>query len=157
MKTNDLIYTSKLCHGQLLNALSQYVRENGEEMSKYFYDEFGMDEEDEEGVKIVRVLDLSRIGCFFSRQSRINDEGLRDIYRNSAGSVIFDKIEISFVFSAFWALYIVEENGEQRLKYYRFYNDGVCYQEDCEPDHDYATHLSVPDLYHIYWAIIDAD
>lgn len=157
MKTNDLIDVARSCQKQLLGALAEYVREHGEEMSDYFYDEFGMNEEDEEGVKIVRVLDLSRIGCFFARQITVNDERLRDIYRNSGDSEIFNKIEVSFVFSAFWALYIVNEGGEERLKYYAFHNNGVCYQEDCEPDHDYAIHLSISELHHIYWAIIKAE
>jgi hypothetical protein len=122
-------------------------------MNEYFYNEFGMYDEDEEGVKIIRVLDLSQIGCFFARQFKVNDDELRDICRDDHGFEIFDKIERAFTYSTIWALYVVEGHGMQSLKYYRFYNDGVCYQEDSEPDHDYATNLSLTDLHHIYWAI----
>jgi len=131
----------------LIESLTEFVRKNGEEMSEYYYNEFGMEEEDEEGVKITHVLNTSETGCFFARQLNANDETLGDIGRNDEGFEIFDKLENSFHYATYWALYIVREaDGTENLKYYCFYNDGVCYQEDSEPDHNYVFWLTLEDI-----------
>lgn len=155
MDIKDLILKARDAQEMLVNALTEYVRDNGEEMSDYYYNEFGMYEEDEEGVKITHVLDTSDIGCFFARQFEVNDEKLKDIERNDEGFEIFDKLENSFHYATYWAFYIVKDSdGNETLKYYCFYNNGVCYQEDSEPDHDNVESLSLDELRYIIEAII---
>ena len=156
MDIKDLVTVARKCQEQLIKALTEYVREHGEEMSDYFYNEFGMYEEDEDGVKITHVLDTSEIGCAFARQFKVNDETLSDIGRHDEGFEIFDKLEKSFHYATYWAFYIVKDaDGNENLKYYCFYNDGVCYQEDSDPDHDYVERLSLDELHYIIAAIIE--
>lgn len=158
MEIKDLIMVARNCQEQLINALTEYVREHGEEMSDYFYNEFGMYEEDEEGVKITHVLDTSDIGCSFARQFNVNDDNLKDIDRRDEGFEIFDKLEESFHYATYLAFYIVKDaDGNEDLKYYCFYNDGVCYQEDSEPDHNSVESLSLDELRYIYEAIIKSE
>lgn len=155
MEIKDLILVSRNAQEMLLNALTEYVRENGEEMCDYYYNEFGMYEEDEEGVKIIKVLDTSEKGCAFSKQFKVNDENLKDMSRHDDEFEIYDKLTDSFNYSTYWAFYIVQEaDGTERLKYYKFYNDGVQYEDDSEPDHDYADSLGLEDLHYIIEAII---
>ena len=155
MKKKGLLNAKKKAEEVLTNALMEYVRENGEEMCDYFYNEFGMEEEDEEGVKITKVLNTSQYGCFFSCQFDENDDSLNNISRDDEGFEIFDKVENSFGFSTYWAFYIVQDaEGNERLKYYRFYNNGVCYQDDSEPDHDYVERFSLAELNYIINVIV---
>ena len=158
MDIKDLIMVARNCKEQLIKALTEYVREHGEEMSDYFYNEFGLYEEDEDGVEITHVLNTSEMGCFFARQFNVNDETLEDIGRHDEGFEIFDKLEKSFHYATYWAFYIVKDAyGNENLKYYCFYNDGVCYQEDSEPDHDSVESLSLDELRYIYEAIIKSE
>ena len=42
---------------------------------------------------------------------------------------------------------MVEEDGKLYLKYYLFYNEGMEYDSDIsDPDHDYASNLSLQEL-----------
>ena len=154
MDIKDLISASSNAEQIIINALTEYVREHGDEMSDYYYNEFGLYEEDEDEVKIVKVLDTSMTGCFFAKQFEVNDDSLKDIDRNGYGYEIFDKLHNSFGYATYWAFYIVNENGNERLKYYQFFNDGVCYEEDSEPDHDYVDTLSLAELHYIIEAIV---
>ncbi len=157
MDIKDLILVARECQERLIKALTEYVREHGEEMSDYYYNEFGMEEEDEEGVKIVKVLNTSEMGCFFSTQFKVNDESLKDIGRHDEGFEIYDKLTDSFHYATYWAFYIVRDSlGREDLKYYKFYNDGVCYDDDSDPDHDFVETLGLEDLHYIYEAIIKA-
>lgn len=140
----------------LIESLTDYVRRNGDEMSDYYYNEFGIYDEDEDGVKIEKILDTSEMGCFFARQYNVNDESLIGILRHDEGFEIFDKLENSFHFATYWAFYIVRDaEGDERLKYYRFYNSGASYMDDSEPDHDYVDNLRLDDLALICDAIIN--
>ena len=144
MDKKDLILVSRNAHEMLVNALMEYVRDNGEEMNEYFYNELGMDEEDEEGVKIVKVLDVSNPGCYFACQHSVNFDP-----KNSC-------IEHGFYHYAVWSLYIVRDaDGKENLKYYMFVSNGTEYEEDSEPDHDYVEGLSLADLRYIYEAVIN--
>ncbi len=140
----------------LIESLTDYVRRNGDEMSDYYYNEFGINDEDEDGIKVIKVLDTSEVGCFFARQFLVGDETLRDINRNDDGYEIFDKLENSFYYATYWAFYIVtDSNGNECLKFYCFYNDGVCYQEDSDPLHERVDKLSLDEIAFICDAIIN--
>ena len=66
-----------------------------------------------------------------------------------------DKLYENVVYSAYQCLYIVvDENGVEQLKYYRFTNGGVKFDDDqSEPDHDYVSKLSLLDLNYIITGI----
>ena len=54
---------------------------------------------------------------------------------------------INWLTVAYWGLYVVDRGGKLYLKYYLFYNEGMEYDSDIsEPDHDYASNLSLQEL-----------
>lgn len=144
---NEIIETSTECQNMIEDRLTVIVKAIGEDFSEaicgkgetafnYYREEFGMDEEDEDGVKITKVLNFfDNGGCVFTT-SIINSE--------------------EFTTSAFYALYIVETETEEQLKYYRFYNDDTKYDiETSEPDHDYVSQLNLSELMYLMQAILD--
>lgn len=132
----------------LIDYLTDYVRKNGDEMSDYFYNEFGINDEEEEGVKVIKVLETSEIGVSFARQFNAN-KCAENIDRDDLGFEVFDKLENTFHYATYWAFYIVKNGDDEYLKYYCFYNDGVCYQEDSEPDHGFVVNLTLEDIANI--------
>ena len=148
----SLMLVESAAKEMLVKALTDYVRENGEEMCEYFYNEYGMYEEDD-GEKIVSVLNTAQYGCFFPFLYEVNEERLVGFDNNDKYEMI-DLLDHSFGFSTYWAFYIVrDKDGNEGLKYYRFYNSGVCYNDDSEPDHDYVDGMSLAELHYIFEAI----
>lgn len=152
MNTKNIAALEESCHWMLIQGIMECVRENGEEMSDYFYNEYGMYEEDEEDVKIVKVLDVSDPGCFFSKQIDVNDD---DVRRLAESDGIEEAADSCFSHYSIWALYIVREaDGSERLKYYMFVNGGINFDMDeSQPDHDYVDTLTLADLYYIIEAL----
>lgn len=146
----NLILAETKAKEMLVKELMEYVRNMGEIMNERFYNEFGMVEEDIPGLKIIKVLDTSKTGCFFSHQLTVNDNNLND------GSEIIDNLEESFEYTTFWAFYIVNVCGYDKLYYYGFYNNGIRYQDNSEPIHDYVLNLSLAEIAYIFEAIINA-
>ena len=154
MEKADLILTEDKVRIMLVDTLMEYVRDNGKEMSEYFYNELGMDEEDEEGVKIVKVLDVSNPGCYFACQDKVSDERLEDLFSIDRMFMV-KRLSDGFHHYSIWSLYIVREaDGTERLKYYMFHSDGIEYEDDSEPDHDYVSSLTIADLHYVYEAVI---
>lgn len=136
----------------IVDALTEYVRENGEPMSEYFYNEFGMYEE-EDGDKIVAVLDFfNNKGCVIVEQFVRNVPELCDIDEATP-----EIIENSFCTNAFYALYLVQkEDGTEALRYYCLFSNGIGYNDDIsEPDHGDADDLSIAVLEDICKTIIE--
>lgn len=133
----------------LLNAITEFVRQNGEDMNEYFYNEFGINEEDY-GEKVLKVLNVSNPGCYFATQDEVNADYIKKaIDRSDYGLAAYR----GFEHHAIWALYIVKEtDGKEYLKYYEFYNSGIAYDDSSEPDHSYAKDLDIAKL----WYIIEA-
>lgn len=156
MNKNNLLRAESKAKKQLVKAIMKYVRENGEEMSEYFYNEFGMNEEDD-GEKIIKVLDVSGPGCCFSCQNKANDSMEIDLHNmRHTPSFIYWHLNRMFYHCAIWAFYIVKDTeGKERLKYYMFHNEGTQYEEDSEPDHDYVDNLGLQDLHYIIEAITE--
>ncbi len=147
VKLNDALFSAKM---HVINALTEYVRKNGEKMSEYFYDEYGIEEEDN-GDKIVSVLDFyNSNGCYFAEQVCVNVPELADI--EETDDYILQEY---FCSHAFYCLYLVKEkNGSEQLKYYCLFNSGVVYNSDeSDPDHGYVAGLSMASLENICNAI----
>lgn len=106
---------------RIVDAMMNYVLEVGEDFSDYHRDEFGIDEEDDEDVKVLKVLDIfNNGGCYFP----VTDSCQVD---ENSGWYSY----------AFHCLYVVEQDGERFLKYYMLWNGGKEYDSDVsEPDHD---------------------
>ena len=152
MNKNVLSLAENAAKEMLAIALKEYVKKHGIEMNSYFYNEYGMYEEDD-GEKIVSVLDTAHYGCHFCRQFKVNDDSTSEL-KNLNDFEVYDMLEDAFTWQSYWAFYIVrDKDGNERLKYYRFYNNGICYDEDAEPDHDYVDGMSLADLHYIFEAI----
>lgn len=153
MEIKDLIMTARQAQEMMVGALMEYVREHGDDMNDYYYNELGINEEDEEGVKVVKVLDVSDPGCAFAIQEQVNDDSMRMYWEDGSYS---EAAWCCFHHHAFWAFYIVREaDGEETLKYYQFHNQGLVYDDtESEPDHDNVEYLSLAQLRYIFEAII---
>ena len=116
----------------ILGLMTSLFGQDFHESEDYYRNEFGLDEEEmEEDTKILCVLDFFNAGgCYFP----------------VTGSFQVDS-ESEWVTKAFYCLYVVEERGDRRLKYYAFENDGMEYDEDeSEPDHGYVECLTLQEL-----------
>ena len=137
MNTNDLKFMRQHCIDLLVASLMNFVLSHGEEISDYYRDEHGIEDEDGE---VIKVLDLACEGCHFAVPIKYRAEN-EDDYQHHA----------------FWTLYVVdEENDGLTLKYYQFSNPGLTYDDDeSVPDHDYASSLSLAELEFIYSHVMD--
>lgn len=115
--------------GIIYDALLNYVKVYGlpfSENPRYYINEFGL----EEG-NIGNVLEIS---CSYVCS--------------------LDAKEEDFEYNSILLLYVVEENGQETLKYYGFYNGGCSLDEDgCEPIHDSVFKMKLDELYHLYSSI----
>lgn len=136
----------------ITQALLDYVMEKGADFHEcydYYRNDFGIDEEeyDEEGTEVLKILNMfDNNGCHFpySHSYTMDDAELSD------------KDEWKSV--AFWALYVVREDEELRLKYYALENDGKYYDSDeSEPDHAYVNGLSLQELEKLAYFVFDYD
>ena len=134
----DINRKSNEAFDMLLDAITKFVRANGGEMNDYYRNEFGLDVEDKDSERVICVLDVSCPGCSYAVQDEVNDDS-----------------DSPFTHHSIWALYIVRDNetGEEKLKFYEFYNSGTTYDDDSEPDHDYVCNLTLADLWYIIQAI----
>ena len=119
-------YAIGMAKERIVWAIKDYVMKAGDEISDYHRTEFGLDEEENEGIKILKVLNIfDNGGCCFpwTEQHQVDN-----------GS--------SWYTYAFHCLYVVEENGIQGLKCYMLWNEGSEYDEnESEPDHDFVDSL----------------
>ena len=140
------------CRLQLLFALEKFVRDNGREMSDYYRNEHGIDE-DYYGYDVVKILDTAEFGCCFPLPLMVNDDALS----NGDENPTLKGVDDSFNYYAYWSFYIAKDRdtGIERLMYYKFWNSGLMWSDEgSEPDHDYADDLSLAQLDYIYTAII---
>ncbi len=154
MKKSNLILAGRDAQELLVETLTDYVRENGEEMNDYFLNEFGLDGEIEDELEILKILDLSKKGCYYASQNNINDDNLSN-FHYPCGTETQMKLMKGFHHYSFWALYLVRDtNGKEYLKYYMFFSEGVEFSDDAEADHDDVQTLGLIDLRNIIEAII---
>ena len=140
------------CQGLIVNAILGFVRDNGEEVTEYEINEFGLDEERMGEGSITKVYNFfDNGGCFFYEPSGVNDETLNDVNENN----FYEKTYNSTTHTAYQCLYIVVgEDGSECLKYYRFTNGGLNFDSDqAEPDHGKVENLNLLDLHYIIRAI----
>jgi len=152
MDSKLLLRTRTNYRDMLVNAILEFVRENGEECTDYEINEFGLNEGREGEKNITKVLNFfDNGGCFFFEPAGFNDDTCEDLDEENFN----DKLYEGVTYTAYQCLYIVvDKNGKESLKYYRFTNGGVKFDDDqAEPDHDFASKLSLTDLDNIISAI----
>lgn len=163
MDIQQLTGLQESCRRRLENALLQFVKEHGVDLTSYEINEFGLDEGREGEDNITKVWNFfDNDGCYYIH-TQINKEfDIQDIRNKHQGDdswetddAIDEEIYNFFDYSAFQCLYIVvDDDGNERLKYYRFSNGGCAFDDDqAEPDHDYVSKLSLVDLSYIIAAI----
>lgn len=136
----------------IINAILQYVKEHGKDVTSSDIDEFGLEDNLKKGCTITKIFDFyNNDGCFYSSSSRVNDDLLDKIDDDSWNDLLYDRMD----YTAIQCLYIVvDSNGCEHLNCYQFYNGGVKFDDDqAEPDHNDAMHLSLIDLGYILTAI----
>lgn len=140
MEVKQLLKTRDNYCKMLENAILEFVRENGEEATDSTI--FNFDLEDEgEITKIWNFYDNG--GCWFFEPTKLNSNEFDDMDDENYSDVLYDSVD----FSAYLCLYIVVEDGCEKLKYYRFVNGGVVFDEDqADPQHGYVNELSLSDL-----------
>lgn len=152
MDAKQLLSAREAVRTIMEQALYLFVNEKGHKPAGYEIDEFGLDEgrDGEESItKIYNLLDNG--GCYFYEPSAFNDDTLNGINEEN----FHEKTYEGTTHTAYQCLYIVvDANGKESLKYYRFTNGGLNFDEDqAEPDHDYAAKLPLLDLDYIVTAI----
>lgn len=152
MDIQQLTGLQESCRRRLENALLQFVKEHGVDLTSYEINEFGLDEGREGEDNITKVWNFfDNGGCYFNEDDGFNSNTLEDIDDENW----YDKLYEGMTHTAYQCLYIVVDgNGYERLKYYRFTNGGCVFDGDqAEPDHDYVSKLSLVDLNYIIGAI----
>lgn len=170
MDIQQLTGLQESCKRRLENALLEFVKENGTDCGEYEINEFGLDEGREGEGNITKVWNFfDNDGCYYIH-TQINKEfDIQDIRNKHQGDdswetdddswetddAIDEEIYNFFDYSAFQCLYIVvDDDGNERLKYYSFSNGGCSFDDDqAEPDHDYVSKLSLVDLCFLIEAI----
>lgn len=150
MNLQKLLQTEADCRIILEKTILQFVREYGDDATDREINEFGLDEEREGDItKLWNFFDNG--GCCFNVDDNINSEKLNDI----DGKNWHDRLCEGMTHTAYQCLYIVvDKEGAEHLKYYRFYNGGVAFDEvNAEPDHDHVSKLPLVDLSYIIEAI----
>lgn len=158
-----LLHTRSICFDMLEKALLEFVKENGEDCGEYEINEFGLDEGREGEGTITKVWNFFDNGGCYYIHTEINKEfdiqDIRNKHQDDNSWEIDDAIDVAidntFDYSAYQCIYIVvDENRNERLKYYRFTNGGCKFDDDhSEPDHDYVSKLSLVDLCFLVEAI----
>lgn len=152
MDIQQLTGFQESCRRRLENAILQFVKEHGEDLTSYEINEFGLDEDREGEGTITKVWNFfDNGGCYFNEDDGLNSNTLEDIDDENW----YDKLYEGMTHTAYQCLYIVvDDDGNERLKYYRFSNGGCNFDDDqAEPDHDYVSKLSLVDLSYIIAAI----
>jgi len=141
---------------QLVEVLTEYVREHGEEPTDYDINEFGLTEQDDGEGEITHVLNLfDNGGCYFAVQNRVNDDDIKLDNIEGIASAYRETYDV-FTHYAFQCLYIVkDDDGDETLKYYAFENGSIVWDDDdSEPDHDRVISLDLEVLTNLFAGII---
>lgn len=152
MNVKDLISMNNAATDIIVNAIKQYVMENGEEPTWYENHQFGLDDENDDEHVVIKVLNFfDNGGCYFFEPDSLNSDVCEDINDENWS----DRLYQAVTHTSYQCLYIVETvEGDYELKYYRFTNGGINWDDDqSEPDHGYVANLNLLDLHYLISAI----
>lgn len=152
MNKQELMNSMEACKASLVERLMEYVRDCGEDVTNHDREQFGLDCDEDENHIITRVLNLyDNGGCYFFQPDKVCDDSLRNMTDDDWSEQLY----CHAVHTAYQCLYIVvNERGEEQLRYYRFTNGGLTWDDDqSEPDHGSAMMLPLLDLDYLLQAI----
>lgn len=146
MKTEHFFDLCANCKSVLTEALLEFVRENGEDVTQYEINEFGLeDDEDYHVTKVYNFFDNG--GCYFNvarnKFQSIKPEDYKTV------DEVFEKLDDEYLHNAFQCLYIEVDNetGHETLKYYNLWNTGVYFSDEMsEPEHGDVYELNLSEL-----------
>ena len=140
-RVKELLDIEYNCKTILVNKLKEFVRINGEDITDYDRDVFGIDEDEEEGVTITKVYNFyDNGGCYFPTTNSV----LPDIKIDcDTADELREELNVNFTHWAFQCLYLeVDKEHGEHLKYYTLFNDGIDFKDGLsEPDHEYVQNL----------------
>lgn len=113
---------------ELLSALTRYVKEHGVDINNDLRDKFGIDDDE----NVTKILDVSDSGCYYIMPNYYHNDMLDNICKDNYKDLLRD----GFTFISLWALYVVVDDGVERLEAYWFYNSGIKFdEEEAESEH----------------------
>ena len=140
-RVKELLDTEYLVKSVLVNKLKEFVRINGDDFTDYDRDNFGIDEDEEDGISVTKVYNFfDNGGCYFPVLRHVLPDIKTDCQTTDE---LLEVCNEHFDYYAFQCLYleVSEEHGEH-LKYYTLYNDGIDFKDGLsEPDHEYVQNL----------------
>lgn len=155
MDIQSLSQTKETCRRLLAQAITDFVSDNGNDIEEYEKDAFGLGETSDEKCirKIVNFYEKG--GCSFFEPSG----ALPSILYGMDGENYYDKLYTGVTHTNYTCLYIVvDEKGMERLKYHRFVNGGINYDEDqAEEEHGYVVDLPLLDIYYLFYTLWSKD
>lgn len=155
MDIQSLIQTKETCRKLLAAALTDFVSDNGQDIEQHEKDDFCLGEFDDEKniTKIVNFYEKN--GCSFFEPDGRNSTALEGMDENN----YYDKLYGGVTHTTYTCLYIVvDEKGREWLKYHRFVNGGINFDEEqAEEEHGYVVNLPLLDIKYLFQAIWDND
>lgn len=152
MEKRNLMQACESLKYDIIRKLKRFVRDNGEEVTSYHRNEFGLDVDEDDGHIITKVLNFyDNGGCHFFEPDSVNNDGLKSMTPENYNDLLYENT----VYTSYQCLYIVEDFlGIESLHYYRFTNGGLMWDDDqAEPDHGDCISLTFHDLHYILEAI----
>ena len=148
MNKEKLMELRERAEMDLVLSLKEFVRSHGVDCTDYERNVFGLDIDEEDGSRVTKVLNFyDNEGCYFFEPDKVNDDGLKGMNDEN----YYDRLYENVVYTAYQCLFIVvDKDGNETLKYYRFTNGGVMFDDvQAEPDHGNCMRLTLHDLHYI--------
>jgi hypothetical protein len=152
MNKKELIGLSEWLKTDLILSLKKFVMEHGTDCTDYERNKFGLDVEEQNGLRVTKVLNFyDKCGCYFFEPDMVNDDSLQDAGDKNLREALYEHV----VYTAYQCLYIVVDvGGNDSLHYYRFTNGGVKWDDDqAEPDHGDCSTITLLDLHYLLQTI----
>lgn len=143
-----LINSQNAAKRNIVRQMLEYVQEKGEPLNQIHCEVFGLTDDEQHGYEITKVLSFyDQEGCSFSECNKINTA----IPAMKSGRVDEDCIYEQMTHTSYQCLYVLRsQDGIEQLKYYRFINGGIAFDEDqAEAEFGLVSGLSLLDIHYI--------
>lgn len=143
-----LINSQNAAKRNIVRQMLGYVQEKGEPLSQRHCEVFGLIDEEQHGYGVTKVLSFyDQEGCSFSECNKINAA----IPAMKSGQINEDRIYEQMTHTSYQCLYVLRcPDGTEQLKYYRFINGGIAFDEDqAEAEYGLVSELSLLDIHYI--------
>lgn len=151
MDKKNLMKACESLKYDIIQKLTRFVRDSGEECTDSHRNDFGLDCEEYDGRRVTKVLNFyDNNGCYFFEPDCVNCDGLEGMDDENWDEKLYEHT----VHTSYYCLYIVTDGDRESLHYYRDTNGGLTYDLDqADPDHGDCLTLNLVDLHYILQAI----